>query len=125
MSSQFLSELLDDYGRPLDLYVGIGHLANDAESAAVEWAAAHYDDGQVLLACQGDQSMFGIFMQGATNFSGTSADGTMFDSMVRWENCHSFARHRKAKKVDGLCTLPACCMLTSTPRDRRGWSVTS
>ncbi len=79
MSSTFLSELLDEYGRPLDRYQGSGTLANDKESAAVEWAAAQYDDGQVLLACQGDASTFDVMLSGPTRFDGTSPDGITFD----------------------------------------------
>jgi hypothetical protein len=79
VGSDFLNELLDEYGRPRDRYFGRGEIANDQESAAVDWAAAQYDDGQVLLACQGDTSTFGIFLSGATRFDGTSSDGIKFD----------------------------------------------
>jgi hypothetical protein len=79
VSSTFLSEVLDEYGRPLDRYAGSGELVNDEESAPVEWAAAQYDDGQVLLACQGDQSAFGVLFTGPTRFNGTSPDGIKFD----------------------------------------------
>jgi hypothetical protein len=79
VSSTFLSELLDEYGRPLDRYQGSGTLANDTASATVEWAAAQYDDGQVLLACQGDTSTFDVMVSGPTRFDGTSPDGVTFD----------------------------------------------
>lgn len=75
----FLSELLDEYGRPLVRYAGMGQLATDKESAAVEWMAAQYGDGQVLLACQGDASAFDVMFSGPTRFNGSTADETTFD----------------------------------------------
>ena len=78
MGTTFLSELLGEYGRPRDGYVGSGQLANENEAAAIEWAAAQYDDGQVLLACQGDASTFGVFFSGPSRFRGQSSDGITF-----------------------------------------------
>jgi hypothetical protein len=79
VSSAFLADLLNEYGRPLDRYSGSGTLANDNGSAAVEWAAAQYDDGQVLLACQGDASVVDVMFTGPTRFNGINAEGIKFD----------------------------------------------
>lgn len=50
----FLSDLLDEYGSPIDRYVGTGELRSGSGASAVEFAAAQYADGRVLLACEGD-----------------------------------------------------------------------
>jgi hypothetical protein len=64
MNATFLSDLLDEYGRPRDRYAGRGELSNEREAAGVEWAAAQYDDGRVLLAYQGGETAWRVFVEG-------------------------------------------------------------
>lgn len=80
MAEGLLSDLLDEYGRARYRYAGKGHLANGSRSVSVEWVASQYDDGQVLLACQGDASAISIIFTRPTKFTGHSADGTQFTS---------------------------------------------
>src|SRR5680860_918471 len=80
MSLTFLSQLLDEYGRPRDRYEGVGDLANETKTACIEWAAAQYDDGEVLLACRGNASPPDLFYSGPSRFSGQSSDCIAFYS---------------------------------------------
>lgn len=74
-----LFALLDEYGRPRSRYSGTGELANENSTVAVEWAAAQYGDGQVLLACQGDPAPFDLLsLSGPTSFRGKNFEGTSF-----------------------------------------------
>jgi len=78
--TDFLQDLLDDYGTPRVRYSGRGEIASDNVSASIEWAAAQYDDGEVLLACEGDHSLFDVSLSRPKRFNGTSSDGVKFDS---------------------------------------------
>lgn len=79
MGLPLLSELLDEYGSPYVRFSGRGQLRGAEASAAVDWAAAQYPDGQVLLACQGDASIFGVFMSGPSSFVGDAEGGVKVD----------------------------------------------
>lgn len=79
MAANFLSELLDEYGQASDRFVGSGQLESEHGIASVEWAAAQYPDGQVLLACQGGADAFDVFMSSPTGFVGEASDGTKLD----------------------------------------------
>ena len=46
----FLTQLLDEYGLPLERFAGIGTVESEGETTPVDWASAQYGDGQVPVS---------------------------------------------------------------------------
>ena len=97
---RFLTQLLDEYGLPLERFAGIGTVESEGETTPVDWASAQYGDGQVLLACAGKSIQFDVFSSAPHSFNGQNSDGVMF--------------HSDRLMVD----LP---ILKDLPSDRTGW----